>query len=97
MVLFFVFNTVFFILLVTQCCGMSTSKRQNVTRRIERLFGIQERPTIEVMEEREGEGEQEGEKEEGEKEGEKDERRKQIEKSREIIGKIKDDLDKKNV
>lgn len=92
MVLFFVINTFLFILLVTQCCGMTVSKRQDVTRRIEGLFGIPERPSIQLEEVSSEEEDDEDNEDEQITEVEKN---RQIEESRKIIEAIKQDLDKK--
>ena len=103
MVIFYLVNTLFFILLVTKCCYMSDEKRHRVCRNIEQLFGISEKPlitNIKQLDEKELEMEQElqnlnNEKDTVDSEISPEEKQQVIEDSQKIVEAIKSDLEKK--
>ena len=103
MVIFYLVNALFFILLVTKCCYMSDEKRHRVCRNIEQLFGISEKPlitNIKQLDEKELEMEQElqnlnNEKDTVDSEISPEEKQQVIEDSQKIVEAIKSDLEKK--
>ena len=107
MVIFYLVNALFFILLVTKCCWMNEEKRYKVCRGIEQMFGIPERPLVtnikhldekeldEYFKENTENNEESNELAESTMPEENTERKEQFEKAKEIVESLKNELSKK--